>query len=57
MRESVLVPLGLVMALAGVPAWADQVAPTGGETNPLGTLRWLPDNANEKTQVDRKSVV
>ncbi|HEV3474011.1 MAG TPA: hypothetical protein VG602_01420, partial [Actinomycetota bacterium] len=50
MRKLVL--LSLLLSLVAVLAPASVgAAPVGGETNPIGTLRWLPDNANEKGQV------
>jgi hypothetical protein len=50
MRKLVL--LSLLVSLVAVLAPASVGAtPFGGETNPIGSLRWLPDNANEKGQV------
>ena len=49
MKKTVLLPLLLIAALA--PAGRAGAAPAGPETNPIGTLRWLPDNTNESSQV------
>ena len=51
MRQPVRATLLAVVAvvLGALPASASMVpsaSPAGGDTNPLGTLRWLPDNAN-----------
>jgi hypothetical protein len=50
MRKIVLIPFLLLAALA--PLGKAGAAPADkGETNPLGTLRWLPDNTNQSAQV------
>jgi hypothetical protein len=49
MRKTVLIPL-LVLA-AMLPVGTAGAAPAGPETNPIGTLRWLPDNTNETSAV------
>lgn len=45
MRKIALIPFLIVAVL--VPLGKAGAAPAGPETNPLGTLRWLPDNTNE----------
>jgi hypothetical protein len=42
------IPLVLVALAALTPVGTASAAPAGPETNPVGTLRWLPDNTNEK---------
>jgi hypothetical protein len=49
MRKIILIPFLLLAVLA--PLGKAGAAPAGSETNPLGTLRWLPDNTNEGTSV------
>lgn len=44
-RMAILLVLLALAALA--PASTVAAAPAGPETNPVGTLRWLPDNTNE----------
>ncbi|HYH44128.1 MAG TPA: hypothetical protein VEG34_00450 [Thermoanaerobaculia bacterium] len=53
MKRSISFALVVGLALGLTPAVATQAAasPAGGDTNPLGSLSWLPDNANEKSQV------
>ncbi|MFN2545412.1 MAG: hypothetical protein ABR600_12720 [Actinomycetota bacterium] len=47
MTRVLVLAFALVTALVAAPNIA-QGSPQGSDTNPLGTLRWLPDNANEK---------
>ncbi len=53
MRRSIGFALVVGLALGLSPAVTTPAAasPAGGDTNPLGTLTWIPDNANEKSQV------
>lgn len=46
MRRTVL-PLALLVLAALAPVRTAASAPAVPETNPVGTLRWLPDNTNE----------
>jgi hypothetical protein len=41
----------LIALLATLTPSSAAATPYGGESNPIGSLRWLPDNANEKAQV------
>jgi hypothetical protein len=43
--------VGLALGLTPAVTSAAAASPAGGDTNPLGSLSWLPDNANEKSQV------
>jgi hypothetical protein len=43
--------VGLMLGLSPAMTTAAAASPAGGDTNPLGTLSWLPDNAIEKPQV------
>ncbi|MGH2691128.1 MAG: hypothetical protein ACRDHM_01340 [Actinomycetota bacterium] len=45
--RKVAIPLVLVALAALAPANAASAAPAGPETNPLGTLTWLPNNTNQ----------
>jgi hypothetical protein len=47
-RVSLMILPLVIGALGAAPS---EASPQGGDTNPLGTLRWLPNNANEKASV------
>ncbi len=49
MKRIVLLPLVLLASL--IPLGAAEAAPAGPETNPIGTLTWLPPNSRESSQV------
>lgn len=50
MKRLPLLPLLVALVATLAPSSAG-ASPYGLESNPLGTVRWLPDNANEKNQV------
>jgi hypothetical protein len=50
MRKSALILIVLAATFTALPA-TGVASPAPGDTNPLGSLSWLPDNANEKSQV------
>lgn len=43
--------IGLALGLLPAASGTAGASPVGGDTNPLGSLYWLPDNANEKGSV------
>jgi hypothetical protein len=49
MKRIALVPFLMLAAL--VPTGAASAAPAGPETNPVGTIMWLPPNTNQGSQV------
>ena len=49
MKRFVLLPLVLLASLT--PLGTAEAAPAGPETNPIGTLSWLPPNSRESAQV------
>ncbi len=49
MRKTMLLPLVLLASM--IPLGTAEAAPAGPETNPLGTLSWLPPNSREGSQV------
>ena len=51
MRRIIGFAMVIGLALGMSPAMRATASPAPGDTNPLGSLSWLPDNANEKAQV------
>ncbi len=51
MTRARLVPIIVGLMVAALPAGSGQAAPVGAETSPVGSIRWLPANANEKGAV------
>lgn len=49
MRKTMLLPLVLLASM--LPLGTAEAAPAGPETNPLGTLSWLPPNSRESSDV------
>ena len=49
MRRLLLLPVFLLAA--AMPASSVSAFPYTSETNPIGTLQWIPDNANERSSV------
>jgi hypothetical protein len=45
--RKIAIPLVLLALATLAPAGTAAAAPAGPEANPVGTLRWLPDNTNE----------
>ncbi len=53
MRRSIgfALVVGLTFGMTTAVTAPVAASPAGGDTNPLGSLSWLPDNANEKSEV------
>jgi len=49
MKRSMVLPLVLLASLT--PLGTAEAAPAGPETNPLGTLSWLPPNSGDSSEV------
>ncbi|HEX9891526.1 MAG TPA: hypothetical protein VGB28_05645 [Actinomycetota bacterium] len=58
MRRTLAAPLIAALALGSLPAAATpDLTPYGREDNALGTMRWLPRNANEKAPTNQFRLV
>lgn len=51
MRAMVIVLLPMLLGAPAASAQESEAAPLGAESDPIGSLQWLPDNANEVPNV------